>query len=250
MPPCGMKLPAALHPETVFWQMIPWDRVNERRRCLYRSPDRVKLYVYDHRYTHSINFNSKDFHGGWSRLYLHDDSRRSGEIPQCVNAKQLMLIPKTIREVECHLLLLETGRAVLVLRQWPSATYYLGLYQALSLLARLLRKGHLGKAMVAHVLTMLGGPMERMESWGPPGRNKRRPCKVRVCYPDGFSSSGEREYVVYTALLGANTFYGNPPRTNFTQYYYPLSASGAAPRSARWPPRRRPRRRRRPCRFS
>ena len=27
---------------------------------------------------------------------------------------------------------------------------------------------------------MLGGPMERMESWGPPGRNKRRPCKVRV----------------------------------------------------------------------
>ena len=27
---------------------------------------------------------------------------------------------------------------------------------------------------------MLGGPMERMESWGPPGKNKRRPCKVRV----------------------------------------------------------------------
>ena len=210
-----MKLPAALHRETVFWQMIPWDRVNERRRCLYRSPDRVKLYVYDHRYTHSINFDSKDFHGGWSRLYLHDreigrqcverhhEVWRSGEIAQCVNAKQLMLIPKTIREVERHLLLLETGRAVLVLRQWPSATYYLGLYQALSLLARLLRKGHLGKAMVAHVLTMLGGPMERMESWGPPGRNKRRPCKVRVCHPHGFSSSGEREYLVYTALLGS-----------------------------------------------
>ena len=121
---------------------------------------------------------------------------------QWVNLKELMLIPKTIREVERHLLLLETGRAVLVLRQWPSATYYLGLYQALSLLARLLRKGHLGKAMVAHVLTMLGGPMERMESWGPPGRNKRRPCKVRVCYPDGRNSSGEREYLVYTALLG------------------------------------------------
>ena len=32
--------------------------------------------------------------------------------------------------------------------------------------------------MVAHVLTMLGGPMERMECWGPPGSNKRRPCKV------------------------------------------------------------------------
>ena len=209
MPPCGVKLPAALHPETVFWQMIPWDRTNERRRSLSTPPffklAPVKLYVYDHRYTHSINFNPKDFHGGWSRIYLHDDSRRSGEIPQCVNVKQLMLLPKTIREVERHLLLLETGRAVLVLRQWPSATYYLGLYQALSLLARLLRKGHLGKAMVAHVLTMLGGPMERMESWGPPGRNKRRPCKVRVCWPHGFSrfsSSGDREYWVYTALLG------------------------------------------------
>ena len=203
MPPCGMKLPARLHPETVFWQMLPWDFT----RGLDRPPplDRVKFYVYDHRYTHSFSFGSNDFHGGWSRIYLHDDSRRSGEIAPCVNAKQLMLIPKTIREVERHLLLLETGRAVLVLRQWPSATYYLGLYQALSLLARLLRKGHLGKAMVAHVLTMLGGPMERMESWGPPGRNKRRPCKVRVCWPHGFSrfsSSGDREYWVYTALLG------------------------------------------------
>ena len=52
--------------------------------------------------------------------------------------------------------------------------------------------GH--KATVAHVLTMLGGPMERMESWGPPGRNKRRPCKVRV------SLSGRP---AKTALLGS-----------------------------------------------
>ena len=74
--------------------------------------------------------------------------------------------------------------------------------EALRLLTRLIGTGSIGKASVAHVLTMLGGPMERMESWGPPGRNKRRPCKVRVCYPDGFSSSGEREYLVYTALLG------------------------------------------------
>ena len=42
----------------------------------------------------------------------------------------------------------------------------------------------IGKASVAHVLTMLGGPMERMESWGPPGRNKRRPCKVKVSLGD------------------------------------------------------------------
>ena len=192
---------------------------------------RVKLYVYDHRYTHSINFNPKDFHGGWSRIYLHDDSRRSGEIPQCVNAKQLMLIPKTIREVERHLLLMETGRAVLVLRLWPSATYYLGLYQALSLLARLLRKGHLGKAMVAHVLTMLGGPMERMESWGPPGRNKRRPCKVRVCWPHGFSrfsSSGDREYWVYTALLGGVKNYHATEERDPLDLFADSDASGHA----------------------
>ena len=114
--------------------MLPWDRVNERERRRYSDTPwyklaHVKLYVYDHwtGYTHSINFKPNDFHGGWSRIYLHDDSRRSGEIAPCVNAKQLMLIPKTIREVERHLLLLETGRAVLVLRQWPSATYYLGL---------------------------------------------------------------------------------------------------------------------------
>ena len=125
-----------------------------------------------------------------AKIYLHDSVGGGRH----VNLKELLLIPKTIREVERHLLLLETGRAVLVLRQWPSATYYLGLYQALSLLARLLRKGHLGKAMVAHVLTMLGGPMERMESWGPPGRNKRRPCKVRV-------SLGGDDWM--TALLGS-----------------------------------------------
>ena len=161
------------------------------------------------RHRRNITFHVTDnqrvtFHfGGFdsAQIYLHDSVGGGRH----VNLKELMLIPKTIREVERHLLLLETGRAVLVLRQWPSATYYLGLYQALSLLARLLRKGHLGKAMVAHVLTMLGGPMERMESWGPPGRNKRRPCKVRVCWPHGFSrfsSSGDREYWVYTALLG------------------------------------------------
>ena len=146
MPPCGVKLLAKLHRETVFWQMLPWDRVNERERRRYSDTPwyklaHVKLYVYDHwtGYTHSINFKPNDFHGGWSRVYLQDreigrqcverhrEVWRSGEIAQCVNAKQLMLIPKTIREVERHLLLLATGRAVLVLRQWPSATYYLGL---------------------------------------------------------------------------------------------------------------------------
>ena len=93
---------------------------------------------------------------------------------QWVNLKELMLIPKTIREVERCLLLLETGRAVLDVWKWADH------YEALRLLTRLIGTGSIGKASIAHVLTMLGGPMERMESWGPPGRNKRRPCKVRV----------------------------------------------------------------------
>ena len=102
-----------------------------------------------------------------------------------------MLIPKTVREVERCLLLLETGRSVFVPRvpavRFAVKTFKqselpdsLHLYTALYLLTRLLGKGHLGKATVAHVLNMLGGPMERMECWGPPGSNKRRPCKVRI----------------------------------------------------------------------
>ena len=107
-----------------------------------------------------------------------------------VNVKELLLIPKTIREVERCLLLLETGRAV-----WSTAwTAAADLYEALRLLTRLIGMGSIGTASVAHVLTMLGGPMERMESWGPPGRNKRRPCKVRV------SLSGRP---AKTALLGS-----------------------------------------------
>ena len=95
-----------------------------------------------------------------------------------VSIKELMLIPKTIREVERCLLLFEMGRAVLTV--WKCADHH----EALRLLTRLIGTGSIGKASVAHVLTMLGGPMERMESWGPPGRNKRRPCKVRVSLGD------------------------------------------------------------------
>ena len=77
---------------------------------------------------------------------------------------------------------------------WSTAWTAADLYEALRLLTRLIGTGSIGKASVAHVLTMLGGPMERMESWGPPGRNKRRPCKVRV-------SLGAD--TVKTALLGS-----------------------------------------------
>ena len=126
-----------------------------------------------------------------------------------VSIKELMLIPKTIREVERCLLLLETGRAVLDTSAWTARVRHQSnttcqvtlhradLYEALRLLIRLIGTGSIGKASVAHVLTMLGGPMERMESWGPPGSNKRRPCKVRVTlYLD-------RRFVVKTALLGS-----------------------------------------------
>ena len=109
-----------------------------------------------------------------------------------VSVKELLLIPKTIREVERCLLLFEMGRAVLDV--WSTAWTAADLYEALRLLTRLIGMGSIGTASVAHVLTMLGGPMERMESWGPPGRNKRRPCKVRV-------SLGAD--TVKTALLGS-----------------------------------------------
>ena len=119
-----------------------------------------------------------------AKIYLHDSVGGGRH----VNLKELLLIPKTIREVERCLLLLETGRAVLDVWKWADH------YEALRLLTRLIGTGSIGKASVAHVLTMLGGPMERMESWGPPGRNKRRPCKVRV------SLSGR---TATTALLGS-----------------------------------------------
>ena len=102
-----------------------------------------------------------------------------------VSVKELMLIPRTVREIERCLLLLEMGRAVLapycpqacslsfrrVLSLSLMSPSRVDIKEALSLLARLVGTGSLGKATVAHVLTMLGGPMERMECWGPPGRN-------------------------------------------------------------------------------
>ena len=113
-----------------------------------------------------------------AKIYLHDSVGGGRH----VNLKELLLIPKTIREVERCLLLFEAGRAVLDV--WSTAWTAADLYEALRLLTRLIGMGSIGTASVAHVLTMLGGPMERMESWGPPGRNKRRPCKVKVSLGD------------------------------------------------------------------
>ena len=69
----------------------------------------------------------------------------------------------------------------------------LHLYKALYLLTRLQGKGHLGKAIVAHVLTILGGPMERTDEWGP--GTKRRLCKVTI--------STSRWGAKYTPRLGS-----------------------------------------------
>ena len=127
------------------------------------------------RHRRNITLHGTDYQTFVSaKIYLHDSVGGGRH----VNLKELLLIPKTIREVERCLLLLETGRAVLDVWKWADH------YEALRLLTRLIGMGSIGKASVAHVLTMLGGPMERMESWGPPGRNKRRPCKVRVSLGD------------------------------------------------------------------
>ena len=141
------------------------------------------------RHRRNITLHGTDYQTFVSaKIYLHDSVGGGRH----VNLKELLLIPKTIREVERCLLLFEVGRAVL--NVWSTAWTAADLYEALRLLTRLIGMGSIGTASVAHVLTMLGGPMERMESWGPPGRNKRRPCKVRV------SLSGR---TATTALLGS-----------------------------------------------
>ena len=85
-----------------------------------------------------------------------------------------MLTPKTIREVERCLLLVAKGRAEIKPGLWDvSMTAH-----SLRLLTRFVESGH--EVIASHVLTILGGPMEQMESWGPPGSNKRRPCRVMV----------------------------------------------------------------------
>ena len=84
-----------------------------------------------------------------------------------VNVKQLMLTPPTVREVERNLLLWRAGRAALMnLRQTTLP---------MRLLTRLVNTGH--EVIASHVLTILGGPMERMADWGD---TRRRPCIVPI----------------------------------------------------------------------
>jgi len=77
-----------------------------------------------------------------------------------------MLTPLMVREVERNLLLWTRGRAAVMTHRRTT--------RPMRLLTRLVQAGH--EVVVSHVLTILGGPMERMAWW----KNKRRrPCIVR-----------------------------------------------------------------------
>ena len=84
-----------------------------------------------------------------------------------VNVKQLMLTPPTVREVERNLLLWRAGRAALMNHRQTTLP--------MRLLTRLVNTGH--EVIASHVLTILGGPMERMADWGD---KRRRPCIVPI----------------------------------------------------------------------
>ena len=84
--------------------------------------------------------------------------------------KQVMLIPLvltpvTVREVERNLLLWARGRAGV--RNHRRTT------RPMRMLTRLVNTGH--EVIASHILTILGGPMERMADWGD---KRRRPCIV------------------------------------------------------------------------
>ena len=100
-------------------------------------------------------------------IYVHD-SRGAWRF----NLEALMLTPKTIREVERCLLLCLKARAVVVSPSVAAGRisegrlglhFWFNFYSAMCLLARLVKVGSPGKAAVAQVLNMLGGPMERMD---------------------------------------------------------------------------------------
>ena len=119
-----------------------------------------------HRITYGGNFSRASIY-----VYYRSWGPRN---PRLVGVERLLLTPKTIREVERCLLLVAKGRAEIKPGLWDvSMTAH-----SLRLLTRFVESGH--EVIASHVLTILGGPMEQMESWGPPGSNKRRPCRVMV----------------------------------------------------------------------
>ena len=99
-----------------------------------------------------------------SVVYTRVKVRPAGVRPFSVKA--LMLTPLMVREVERNLLLWTRGRAAVMTHRRTT--------RPMRLLTRLVGSGY--EVIASHVLTILGGPMERMAWW----KNKRRrPCVVR-----------------------------------------------------------------------
>ena len=86
-----------------------------------------------------------------------------------VTVQPLLLTPATVREVERNLLLWARGRAAVMTHR--------RITRPMRLLTRLVNTGH--EVIASHVLTILGGPMERMADWGD---KRHRPCIVRFEY--------------------------------------------------------------------
>ena len=82
-----------------------------------------------------------------------------------VTVQPLILTPVTVREVERNLLLWARGRAAVMNNRRTT--------RPMRLLTRLLGNGL--EVIASHVLTILGGPMERMADWE---NARRRPCIV------------------------------------------------------------------------
>ena len=82
-----------------------------------------------------------------------------------VAVQPLILTPVTVREVERNLLLWARGRAAVMNHRRTA--------RPMRLLTRLLESGL--EVIASHVLTILGGPMERMADWE---NARRRPCIV------------------------------------------------------------------------
>ena len=82
-----------------------------------------------------------------------------------VAVQPLILTPVTVREVERNLLLWARGRAAVMNSRRTT--------RPMRLLTRLVNAGQ--DDVASHVLTILGGPMERMADWE---NARRRPCIV------------------------------------------------------------------------
>ena len=98
-----------------------------------------------------------------SVVYTRVKVRPAGVRPFSVKA--LMLTPLMVREVERNLLLWTRGRAAVMTHRRTT--------RPMRLLTRLLASGL--EVIASHVLTILGGPMERMTDWE---NARRRPCIV------------------------------------------------------------------------